>query len=158
MQSMSQVAGLFIASDGALPMVSVEQVEAVARRGLVGDRYFENRGKYSGREGWGANVTLIEAESFQAIKAGHAVEFSGAMLRRNIVTEGIRIDTLIDREFRCGGTVLRGTKHYPPCIHLAHLLGRRDVLRYFAYCGGIGAEVIVDGRIQLGDRIELIAS
>lgn len=152
----AEVAGLFITSDSALPMSIVEEVEAVAERGLVGDRYFEHRGKYSGKPGWGANVTLLEAEAIAAINAGHDVDFVGAMLRRNILTTGIRLDTLISRKFRCGEATLRGTKTLPPCMHLAHLLGRRDVLRFFAYCGGIGADVVVAGRIRLGDRIELL--
>lgn len=157
MPRIAQVAGLFITTDTALPMSTVEQVEAIAKRGLVGDRYFENRGKYSGKPGWGANVTLIEAEAIDAINAGHKVDFTGAMLRRNILTAGIRLDTLIGREFRCGEAVLRGTKAFPPCMHLAHLLRRRDVLQFFAYCGGIGADIVVAGNIRIGNRIELLA-
>jgi MOSC domain-containing protein YiiM len=134
----------------------VDSIEAVANRGLVGDRYYLGVGKFSKEIGWGANVTLIESEAIAAINAGHGTAFSGASLRRNIVTAGVKLDTLIGREFQCGGAILRGTKAYPPCAHLAYLLGNSAILRYLAYCGGIGAEVIQSGGIAVNDEIRRI--
>ena len=78
------------------------------------------------------------------------------MMRRNIVTQNIKLDTLIGHEFRCGEAILRGTKPFPPCAHLAYLLGRKEVLKYFAYCGGIGADVVVDGSISVGDTLSIV--
>ena len=137
-------------------MSAVETVQAVAQRGLVGDRYFLGTGTYSNMAFWGANVTLIQSEAVQAVNVGHQTAFTGEMLRRNIVTANIKLDSLIGREFRIGSTILRGTKPFPPCAHLANLLGRREVLKYFAYCGGIGAEVVSDGIISIADHITLL--
>ncbi len=137
-------------------MLDVAQVEATAGRGLVGDRYYLGTGYYSGKPGWGANVSLLAAEAIDAINAGHGVNFTGAMLRRNIVTRGIDVETLIGREFRLGTAVLRGLKRYPPCRHLAELCGAPELIKYLAYCGGIGAEVVESGVISVGDEIELI--
>ena len=137
-------------------MTAVESAQAVTGRGLVGDRYYLGTGHYSNIAGWGANVTLIQSEAIQAINVGHQSDFTGDMLRRSIVTANVRLDSLIGREFRIGSTILRGTKPFPPCAHLAYLLGRREVLKYFAYCGGIGAEVVSDGIISINDRISLL--
>lgn len=137
-------------------MEAVDSVSAVANRGLIGDRYFNGTGHYSNIAGWSAQVTLIQHEAIHAINTGYNTDFSGAMMRRNIVTQNIKLDSLIGKTFRCGQAVLRGTKPFPPCAHLAYLLGRKEVLKYFAYCGGIGADVVVGGDISVGDTLTVI--
>jgi MOSC domain-containing protein YiiM len=150
------IVGLYITDAKDKPMTAVESVEAVAERGLVGDRYFLGTGTYSNMAFWGANVTLIQSEAIQAVNVGHQTDFTGGMLRRNIVTANIKLDTLVGREFQIGAATFRGTKHFPPCLHLAKLLGRREVLKYFAYCGGIGAVVVSNGIIAIHDRIAIL--
>ncbi len=152
------VSSLYITHAQALPMVCVDAVAAVMGRGLIGDRYYNQTGFYSNIAGWGAQVTLIQAEAIQAINSGHGAVFDGAMLRRNLVTRNIALEQLIGKTFRCGTAILRGTKPFPPCAHLAYLLGKPEVLKYFAHCGGIGAEVIASGEIQLDDRIEICSA
>ena len=156
MTASATVDEIFITHAAGKPMVSVESVSAIAEQGLEGDRYFLGNGFYSDKEGWGANVTLIESEAINAVNVGHSTDFTAAMLRRNLVTSGIRLNSLIGRDFHCGGAILHGTKPFPPCMHLAYLLGRSDVLKYFAYCSGIGARVVFGGQICAGDHIELI--
>ena len=78
-------------------------------------------------------------------------------MRRNIVTQNVKLESLIDKTFRCGTAVLRGTKSFPPCSHLAYLLGRREVLKYFAYCGGIGADVVASGDVAVGDPLVILS-
>ena len=125
--------------------------------GLIGDRYFNKTGFYSNVEGWGAQVTLIQHEAIQAVNTGYAAEFTGSMLRRNIVTQNINLELLIGKTFSCGACILRGTKLFPPCMHLAELLGKPEVLKYFAYCGGIGADVISGEEIKVHDSITIPA-
>jgi len=150
------VTGLCVAGVAGAPMAAAETVDAVTSCGLVGDRYFLGTGYYSGKKGWGANVTLIESEAIAAINAGHQTIFTAAMLRRNIVTENIKLETLIGREFRCGNAILRSTKPFPPCAHLAWLIAQPAILKYLAHCGGIGADVLADGTISLQDRISAV--
>ena len=52
-----------------------------------------------------------------------------------------------------GTAVLRGLRVFPPCVHLANLLGDRAILKYLAYCGGIGAEVVDPGTISVNDEV-----
>jgi MOSC domain-containing protein YiiM len=147
------ITNLYITTAKSQPMLDVPRVEAVTGRGLVGDRYYLGTGYYSGKPGWGANVSLLAAEAIDAINAGHDQHFTGAMLRRNIVTRGIDVETLIGREFQLGTAILRGLKRYPPCRHLAELCGAPELIRYLAYCGGIGAEVVESGVLALGDEV-----
>ena len=150
------IVGLYITDATGQPMVAVDAVTAVTGRGLIGDRYYHGAGYYSNVVGWGAEVTLIQSEAIQAVNAGYETDFSGAILRRNIVTQNIKLELLVGKTFRCGQAVLRGTKLFPPCAHLAYLLGRKEVLRYFAYCGGIGATVVAGGVITVGDRLVVV--
>lgn len=152
------VTSLHIAPTGGAAMQSHEQVRAIANRGLEGDRYSLNTGYYSNKDGWGAQVTLIQSEAIEAVNRGYHIDFTGAMLRRNIVTQGIKLEDLIGRNFACGEAILFGVKPYPPCAHLAYLLGRPEVLKYFAYCGGIGASVIQAGLVKLGDELRVLPS
>jgi MOSC domain-containing protein YiiM len=153
-----RVTEILVAGVAGPRLQSVHSIDAVAKRGLEGDRYYLGVGYFSKKNGWGANVTLIESEAIAAINAGHGTAFSGASLRRNIVTAGIKLDTLIGREFQCGESILRGTKEFPPCAHLAYLLGNSAILRYLAYCGGIGAEVLHSGVIAVHDSVRRIAN
>jgi MOSC domain-containing protein YiiM len=150
---LATITALYITPAKSQPMLDVALVQAVAGRGLVGDRYYLGTGYYSGKPGWGANVSLLAAEAIDAINKGHGQSFTGAMLRRNIVTRGLDVEKLIGREFRLGTALLRGLKRYPPCRHLAELCGAPELIKYLAYCGGIGAEVIESGVIAVGDEV-----
>ncbi len=152
----AHVQEIYITHRAGAPMSAVAHVDAVMGRGLVGDRYYLGTGHYSGQAGWGHHVTLIQSEAIAAINGGHQTEFTGAMLRRNLVTADVKLEALIGRTFRCGSAVLRGTKEFPPCVHLAMLIHNRDILRYLAYCGGIGAEIVESGIIGLHDSIILM--
>ena len=149
---------LYVTHGAGEPMCAVTSVCAIAERGLKGDRYCEGKGTYSAYtdRGWGANVTLIQSEAIEAINQGHQTEFTGEMLRRNIVTSNIKLESLVGHHFRCGSATLKATKQFPPCAHLALLLDCREVLKYFAYCGGIGATVVAGGEFKVGDRIEVL--
>jgi MOSC domain-containing protein YiiM len=150
------IVGLYTAPKSSAPMVGSDSIEAVVGRGLVGDRYFENQGIYSNVPGWGASVSLISREAIDAVNIGHQDSFTPEMLRRNLVTVGLDLVRLIGRDFRCGEALLRGIKPYPPCAYLARLIQRREVLKYFAYACGIGAEVIEGGIIRVGDSIRIV--
>jgi MOSC domain-containing protein YiiM len=155
--AIARIAAIYIAPAASMPMTNCDVIEAVAGKGLAGDRYFHNAGFFSNKPGWGAQVTLVQQEAIDAVNSGHNTNFTAAMLRRNIVTTDIDLKSLVDRAFHCGDAILRGAKLFPPCGHLAKLLARPDVLQYFAYCGGLGAEVIATGQIRIGDLVGLLA-
>ncbi|MEI8020705.1 MAG: MOSC domain-containing protein, partial [Schlesneria sp.] len=64
----------------------VNEVEAVAERGIAGDHRFE------GRRGSNRQVTLIQAEHLLAV-AGmlHRTELPPELVRRNLVVSGINL-------------------------------------------------------------------
>jgi MOSC domain-containing protein YiiM len=146
------VLSLHIAPVGAAPMQSVRSVNAVADRGLEGDRYFSQSGTYSNDPGTGRHVTLIEIEAIEGLKREYCVELDAASARRNIVTRGVALNHLVEKEFRVGAAVLRGTRLCEPCSHMEKLTVK-GAMRGLIHRGGLRAEIVTGGAIRIGDSI-----
>jgi MOSC domain-containing protein YiiM len=134
----------------AAPLVAVEAVEAVAGRGLVGDRRFEEVEKTAKKPG--RQVTLIEAEAIEALARDYGHALGAGESRRNIVTRGVSLNHLVGREFKVGAATLRGLKLCEPCGHLAKptaLVVRRGLV----HRGGLNAEILAGGEIRVGDPV-----
>jgi len=81
-------------------MEPVDAVEAVAGRGLRGDRYFDGSGYYAPSDT--CQVTLIASEAIADIDAEVGIDLSAGEHRRNVVTEGVDVHDLLDHRFRVG--------------------------------------------------------
>ena len=112
------VVSIPVAPEAGAPMVTVQDARALPGRGLEGDRYCTGRGYYSGRpsEG-GREITLIEMEAIDALD----VKLTAAETRRNVATQGVPLNHLVDRTFRIGTVRLRGTRLCEPCKYLDRL-------------------------------------
>ena len=75
-----------------------------------------------------------------------------ARSRRNIITQGIALNHLVEQEFRIGDVVLRGTRLCEPCAHLEKLTVK-GALRGLIHRGGLRAEIVKGGIIRVGDPI-----
>jgi len=144
------VEAIFLAGERGAPRTAVEQVRAVAGRGLEGDRYFGHRGG-GGKRDRGRQVTLIEAEAVDAVGATGALLAAGDA-RRNVVTRGVRLNALVGRTFRVGGALLRGIERCDPCSRLTRLT-YRGVERDLCDRGGLRAEILESGDIRVGDDV-----
>lgn len=151
-----RVEGIFIApAEGAL-MVALDRARVVAGRGIEGDRYFDGRGHYSQVPPLtGRRLTLIAAESLEALERDTGIVMLPNECRRNLVTRGINLDDLIGTRFRIGEIECYGERFCPPCGYLETLLGRPGVNRGLTDRGGIRAEILLDGAITLGDVVTL---
>jgi hypothetical protein len=69
-----QVEAIFITERGGQPMTRVAEVEAIAGRGLAGDRYLKRTGYWTGTDE--CQVTLIAAEALEEITAKTEVSVS----------------------------------------------------------------------------------
>lgn len=149
------VLSLHIAPSGAAPMLTVGSVDAIAGRGLAGDRYFNRTGTYSNHPGDGRHVTLIESEALEALRRDYNIALEPGLARRNIVTRGVAVNHLVEREFTIGAVVLRGTRLCEPCAHLEKL-SNSGVMRGLIHRGGLRAEVVAGGTIRVGDQIRVL--
>jgi MOSC domain-containing protein YiiM len=141
-----------MAAIGTAPMNSVTNARAVVGRGLEGDRYFNKAGTYSNDPGSGRDITLIEIEAIEALRRDYQIELDPSQARRNIVTQGVALNHLVDREFKIGDLILRGTRLCDPCSHLEKLT-RKGVMRGLIHRGGLRAEIVNGGTIRAGDPI-----
>lgn len=133
-------------------MIAVGSVQAVAGQGLQGDRYFSGSGTFSGDPGSGRDVTLIEHEAIEALKRDYGLELDAGLTRRNLITRGVALNHFVERRFRVGEAVLRGTRLCDPCAHLERL-SRPGTLRGLIHRGGLRAEIVTGGVIRAGDPI-----
>jgi len=146
------VAAIYISPSATVLPQAVTEAQAHAHRGLVGDRYFEGCGTFTDWEpkGPGRELTLIEGEVLAEIG------LSAAEARRNIVTEGLRLNDLVGKRFRIGTVLIEGIRLCPPCAHLDKVTGKA-LLKPLADRGGLRADLLNDGVIRVGDTITFIA-
>ena len=144
-RSPGHVEAIMVAPDAEGPLARREYVDAVAGRGLDGDRYYEGRGTFSGT-GRGYEVTLVEAEVLDSL------DLPWEQARRNIVTRGIRLNRLVGRSFTVGSVEFVGRRLAEPCAHLERLT-RPGLMRPLIHRAGLRADIVRGGRIARGDKI-----
>lgn len=141
---------------GGAPMIAADEINAVAGRGIVGDRYYQETGFYSWFTGPIRHISLIEWEVLEALREFHNLPLEPGITRRNIVTRGVPLGHLLNRAFRVGEATLRGVEICEPCKHLVDLTGNRSLLSALIHRGGLHAEIVGSGTIRPGDTIEAI--
>ena len=146
------VVSINVTAKGGEPMNSVDEVRAVAGRGLEGDRYFSQDGTFSKTAGGGREITLIEAEAIEGMEHDYGTKIEYKDARRNIVTRGVALNHLVGKEFRVGEVVIRGVRLNEPCNHLASLTNEK-VKPGLVHRGGLRGEILNDGTIRVGDSI-----
>ena len=157
MSARGTVLSIHIATGASAPILSVAEVQAIAGKGLEGDRYYLQTGTYSKTPGSGREVTLIEIEAMEALRREYEIDIEAAQARRNIVTRGVALDHLVDREFVVGEVLLRGTRLCEPCSHLEKLTVK-GMMRGLIHRGGLRADIVRGGTIRAGDVISDISA
>jgi MOSC domain-containing protein YiiM len=133
-------------------LLSVTQVEAIPGQGLAGDR------RATGKPTEPLNqVTLIEVESLVAAARDYELEIDPLLTRRNLVTEGVPLNHLVGIEFQVGPIVLRGIELCEPCGYLEKCTFP-GIKKALLHRGGLRAEIVRGGKIQVGDAIRLAKS
>ncbi|MEZ5498414.1 MAG: MOSC domain-containing protein [Steroidobacteraceae bacterium] len=138
-------------------LVELESVELVAGQGIVGDRYFGRRVEP------GQNLTLVAAEQILAINAEYGTTYDLLATRRNLVTRGVDLNTLIGKEFSVGAARLIGVELCEPCATLGKRLagsGRPParVVKQFLHRAGLRADIVAGGAIRRGDPLSIPVS
>jgi MOSC domain-containing protein YiiM len=152
---MGTVLDIYIAEKAGALMERVDRVDAVAGRGLAGDRYFEGTGSFSRWPGSGRAISMIEKEVLDAIYAERGIDLRTGQSRRNLVIEGEALAGLNGRRFRIGTTILRGVRLCAPCRYLERLVGA-GTFAAIKGRGGLRADILESGLIRSGDKIEII--
>ena len=129
-------------------------VEAVADRGLRGDRYFDGDGIYNEQADLEpSDVTLIEAEALAAAAAEFGVDLDAGAHRRNVTTRGVDLAELVGERFRVGEAVFEGTGHCEPCGYMESLAEQADAAAALDGRGGLDARIVESGTVEVGDDV-----
>ena len=134
----------------------VESIEAIASKGLKGDRYYFKKGTFnkpqldqSVRE-----VTILPFESLEECNKRLDSNLEFYQLRRNLVIKDFNYELLKDKEFSIGNARFKIVRTAPPCKYLSKLLGV-DIMKGLKYIGGYRAIILHSGEIKVGDTIQL---
>jgi MOSC domain-containing protein YiiM len=134
------------------PMRVLDRVVALAGRGLEGDRYARGAGTFTSPGAPGHDITLIEAESLDALVLPSGRPLAPEDARRNLVTRGIDLNALVGRRFRVGDVECVGRRLCEPCAHLERLT-ERGTLRGLVHRGGLRADLLTGGVIEAGAEV-----
>jgi hypothetical protein len=120
---------------------AVDEIEALAGKGLVGDRYFYEDGAKPGLA-----LTLVEADVVAE------VGLRPGETRRQLTVTGTGLNDLVGKRFRVGEVECYGVELCEPCLHLQELT-RPGIIKDLVHRAGLNADILVDGTISVGDEI-----
>lgn len=144
---------IHIAPEASAPMVALDAARLIEGVGIEGDRYATGKGTYSHKPHADRQVTLIEAETLEALRRDHGIELAPHETRRNLTTAGVPLNHLVGRRFRVGEVVLFGGRLNVPCRYLEDLLGKK-VFKPLINRSGLNCRIVKGGVVRVGDRIE----
>lgn len=149
------VAAIYTTAASGAPLHAVAEATLEAGKGLVGDRYYFGVGTFSKTPAApDSEVTLIEGEEIQRFNEIQGSSKAAGEFRRNIVTSGIRLNSLVGRQFSVGSAVLEGIRLCEPCGYLAGFVSPA-VVESMVHRAGLRARIVSGAVIRPGDRIEI---
>lgn len=127
-------------------MDAVPRAELRAERGIVGNA----------EQGGRRQITLLEQGAWEAVIEELAHELEPAARRANLLVSGLPLAESRGKILRVGACRLQINGETRPCARMDEALpGLRRVLSV-AWRGGVFAEVLDDGVIEVGVRVEWV--
>jgi MOSC domain-containing protein YiiM len=140
---MARVAHLFRAAKRHLPMVEIDQAEAIAAFGFTGCVH--------GKKNSNRQVLLVDQETLDAMS------LQPGIIRENITTQGLNVNGLvIGEQLRIGDVLLQVSAVCTPCDQLE--LVRPGLRREIYGRRGMLCRVVEGGSLRVGDAIERVVA
>jgi MOSC domain-containing protein YiiM len=143
---------IHITDAGRAAMQRLDQAKLIVDKGIEGDRYFLGTGTYSMKPEAGRQVTLIEAETLEALARDEGIDLAPHEHRRNLTVTGVPLNHLVGRQFRVGAVLLEGTRLNFPCKYLELVTGK-TVYQPLLNRSGLNCRIIEGGSIRPGDTL-----
>ena len=129
-------------------ITDVNEVNVVRGMGIENDRFFKkDNNKIS-------QITLIELENINYYNKIYNENIPAINFRRNIITEGIKLNDLLNTEFFVGEVKLKAHDLCKPCKYLQESLNQKNLVKEFLHKGGLRCEILNSGKISIGDMIK----
>lgn len=132
---------------GEHEVLEPDQIECVAGRGIEGDRFFDHE------EGHKGQITFFSAEVYEDLQLQfHVDDKPASVFRRNVLTKGVDLNSLVGQEFEIQGVKFEGVEECKPCYWMDRAFhpGSNDALKGR---GGLRARILSDGVLSL-DAVE----
>ncbi len=123
-----------------------EEIELVAGRGVVGDRFFDYKEDYKGQ------VTFFDWAVYELVRDHFELEeLEPSAFRRNVLIEGVDLNGLIGRRFRIGNVEFTGSEEAKPCYWMdeACAPGAEEFLKGR---GGLRCRIVQGGKLEKGNQ------
>ena len=135
------VEAIHLGAPGERELWTVESVQAVAGKGLQGDRHFHADGAAPGQA-----LTLVAAEVVEEVglKPGET--------RRQVTVRDVDVNGLIGKRFRVGEVECFGVELCEPCRHLEEMT-RPGIIKALTHRAGVNADILVGGVVRVGDPV-----
>jgi len=129
------------------PAVEVPTIECVAGHGIRGDRFFDYRYDYQGQ------ITFFSLEVLEELRGTLQLQdCSPSLVRRNVLTRKVDLNTLIGREFEVQGVKFFGTGECRPCYWMDSAIAH-GAEEFLKGRGGLRAKILTDGRLKASAQI-----
>lgn len=128
---------------GDHPTVEMAEIECVAGKGLFGDRFFGFKENYKGQ------VTFFSSEVFADVcrKLGVRGKSPG-VTRRNIITRGVELNSLVGKKFIVQGVEFEGVSECSPCHWMNEAIAPGAEASLHGR-GGLRARILTNGILRV---------
>lgn len=150
MKKISKVFKIGVGKKNSQKIIEINEIEVLSGKGILGDRHFHDYNDYK------EQITLIEKENIDYYNNKYKAKIPYIDFRRNIVTEGIKLNSLIKKEIEIRTIKILPHQLCKPCPHLEQMLNSKDIVKEFLRRGGLRCEVLVSGKVKIGDKIKIL--
>ena len=147
---MSEVLKICISKNSGEEMQDLDTIEVLANKGIINDRYFNENNDQD------IQITFIESENIDYVNEISSTSVPYIDFRRNIITKGIKLNKLVDKEFLIGNVKIKGHRLCNPCKYLQDKLNIENLVKKLVNIGGLRCEILTDGRISVKDKIKIL--
>jgi MOSC domain-containing protein YiiM len=126
----------------AHPVCEVSRLHCLAGRGIEGDRFLDYKANYKGQ------ITFFAHDVYESLcRSLGVLDQSPGVLRRNVVTTGVDLNTLVGRSFELQDVQFEGIEECRPCSWMdrAFYPGAEEWLKWR---GGLRARILTDGWLR----------
>jgi MOSC domain-containing protein YiiM len=125
------------------PMESRTEINLMAGQGLEGDRFFNHKKDYK------VQITFFDLAVYDRLCRDFRItDKTPEVFRRNVLTTGVDLNTLIGQTFEIQGIQFEGTEECRPCAWMngAFCAGAEEALRGW---GGLRAKILTSGLLRI---------
>lgn len=119
---------------------------------VFNDRYGTGKGAWSKNVRVPRDVSFIATEAIDEANRSLSQPFTFLETRRNILTVGVDLNGLLGKEFLVGDIMFVGVELCDPCDRPSKLCGKPGFKQAFANRGGLRAQILSQGCIEIGSK------